>query len=231
VQWGDQAERRRTSDANWRKPLKWNREARLAGERPRVFCASLADVFENRPELTPWRADLLKLIYDTPHLDWLLLTKRPENWRDAIDEACEYAHGETWQSLWTQGEAPENVWMGVTVENQEQADKRIPELLQIPARVRFLSCEPLLGTIDLLMAVNGYDKHGYRKPFHKTLYGLHQVIIGGESGPRARPMHPDWARSLRDQCQAAGVSFFMKQMTKREPIPDDLCIREFPNAT
>jgi protein gp37 len=228
VKWGDTVERRRTSDANWREPVKWNSRAREAGERPRVFCASLADVFENRPELTPWRADLLKLIYDTPHLDWLLLTKRPENWRDAIDEACEYAHGDTWESMWTQGEAPENVWIGATVENQEQADKRIPELLKIPARVRFLSCEPLLGPIQLGVSFVGgsFALYDYGEPGSK----FHWVIAGGESGPRARPLHPDWARSLRDQCKAAGVPFFMKQMTKKTPIPEDLFVREFPNA-
>jgi len=119
---------------------------------------------------------------------------------------------------------PKNVWLGVTAENQEQADKRIPILLQIPAKVRFVSVEPMLGPIDLLT-----DKYHWLE-FDGIYPGLDWVICGGESGPVARPMNPDQARELRDQCKAAGVPFFMKQIDKRTPIPDDLMIREFPNV-
>lgn len=229
VQWGDQAERRRTSASYWRQPLKWNREAEKAGERWRVFCASLADVFEHKPELMPWRSDLLRLIHGTPNLDWLLLTKRPENWMAHLNAALVQfdSEGDTemirFASGWLTGSrVPKNVWLGASVENQEQADKRIPELLKIPARVRFLSCEPLLGHI----AIEDYlPRYGCGRRCHHSnnkadLCGeggiiefpaIEWVIVGGESGPKARPMHPDWARSLRSQCQTMGVPFFFKQ--------------------
>jgi len=114
-----------------------------------------------------------------------------------------------------------NLWLGVSAERQEEADERIPLLLQTPAAVRFLSAEPLLGPIDLT--------HTCMPGYSTTMSAnLDWVIVGGESGSNARPMHPDWARSLRDQCAAAGVPFFFKQMTKKGPIPDDLMVREFP---
>ncbi|HYF06163.1 MAG TPA: DUF5131 family protein, partial [Acetobacteraceae bacterium] len=193
--WGSKGTRTVTSESNWRKPLKWNRDAAAAGVRAKVFCASLADVGEDRPELRGPRARLALLIQNTPWLDWLLLTKRVEDFHRLFSEH--------WGDEW-----PENLWAGCTVENQEYADKRIPELLRVPARVRFLSCEPLLGPVDL----EGVAGH----PFGcEGLMGcepkIHWVICGGESGPNARPMHPDWARSLRDQCEAAGVAFFIKQ--------------------
>jgi len=110
-----------------------------------------------------------------------------------------------------------NVWLGVSVENQHFADERIPLLLATPAAVLWISCEPLLGPVNLPKIENGNSK-------------IDWVVCGGESGPNARPMHPDWARSLRDQCQAAGVPFFLKQMDKKQSIPPDLLIREWPNA-
>jgi protein gp37 len=126
--------RRRTTPANWREPLKWNAAAQKAGERARAFCASLADVFDNQvPE--EWRSDLWSRISATKHLDWLLLTKRPQNIAKMLPE--------TWGNGWP------NVWLGTTVENQDEADRRIPHLLAVPAAVRFLSCEPLLGAVDL----------------------------------------------------------------------------------
>jgi len=241
TRWGAHAARTRTSAANWRKPLAWNKAAAAAGERHRVFCASLADVFDNHASIDPqWRRDLWALIAATPNLDWLLLTKRPSN----IDYML--PHG--WSGGWP------NVWLGTTVENQTEADRRIPHLLGVPAAVRFLSCEPLLGPVDLThMDINGHiaSRHlgrigGY---WINALTGknddmgrpcpdvpkLDWVICGGESGPGARPMHPDWARSLRDQCQAAGTAFFMKQMagprkSAMPPIPADLMVREFPRG-
>lgn len=191
VQWC--GERRRTSAANWRMPLKWNAQAEREGRRYHVFCASLADVFDNQvpPE---WREDLFRLIEATPHLDWLLLTKRIGN----AEKMMFLARG---------GHLPllPNLWLGITICNQKEADRDIPELLKAPAAIRFLSIEPLLGPIlldgtdDHVEALAGWWRH------------VDWVICGGESGPGARPMHPDWARSLRDQCAADGVPFMFKQ--------------------
>lgn len=189
VQWGPQGERLRTSEAKWREPMKWNERAMRDGRRYRVFCASLADVFEDKPEVAPWRDELFALMAYTKHLDWQVLTKRPENVLRMVPES--------WH--WTAGGWPQHVWIGTSVENQEMADKRIPELWKIPAAVRFLSCEPLLGQTII------------------DLDGIHWVIVGGESGPGARPMHPDWARSLRDQCVAADVAYFFKQWGEYVP--------------
>lgn len=177
--------------------------------RPRVFCASMADWLDDEVPVE-WLADLLRLIALTPNLDWLLLTKRPENWRARLNEAYVLDKSFDLTAFWLAGRAPDNVWVGTTVEDQPRADERIPHLLRIPSRVRFLSCEPLLGSInfeealDPMMAVTAdFRFHG--------LDGIHWVICGGESGPNARPMHPQWARSLRDQCTASGVPFFFKQ--------------------
>ena len=179
----------RTSAANWREPLAWNRQAKAEGRRYRVFCASLADVFEykpDQPEMDDWRRELFQMITNTPHLDWLLLTKRPELVNETIERVTGFSDSEMW--FFTS-----HVWIGTSVENQEQADKRIPELLEIPAAVRFLSMEPLLGNVQV------------------DLDGINWVIVGGESGANARPMHPDWARSIRNQCKEVGVPFFFKQ--------------------
>lgn len=199
--WGPHAPRKRTSGAYWQQPLKWNREAEAAGVRRRVFCASLADVFDNHGSITSgWHGDLWYLIDRTPHLDWLLLTKRPQNIKGMLPE--EYGF-----PAWGKGWA--NVWLGTTVENQTEADRRIPALLSVPARVHFLSCEPLLGPIEFSDVSRRSDAlQMLGKP---ALFGIDWIIAGGESGPAARPMHPDWARSLRDQCQVAGVPFLFKQ--------------------
>jgi hypothetical protein len=179
-----------------------------------VFCASLADVFEDRPELIEPRRRLAGLIRDTPHLDWLLLTKRPGNARRMIPEM--WAAGAGW---------PRNYWVGASVEDQERADERIPELLEVPAPVLFLSIEPLLGPIEFA-----------------TLAGVSWVIVGGESGPKARPCDLGWIRSIIGQCRSAGVAPFVKQLGGRpiglrltdrkggEPAewPEDLRVREFP---
>lgn len=207
TRWGPRAERTRTSAGNWSKPRTWNSKAKAAGVRYRVFCASLADVFDNHKSILPeWRADLWRLIDATPHLDWLLLTKRPQNIAKMLP------------ADW--GDGRPNVWLGTTVENQTEADRRIPPLLDVPARVRFLSCEPLLGPVDLrsipwdeaawVNALTGqikFSDHFWTR--------IDWVICGGESGKDARPMHPDWARSLRDQCIAAGVPFLFKQWEGR----------------
>lgn len=207
-------ERRRTSSTNWQAPVKWNRVAQRDGTRAKVFCASLADVFDNQvPER--WRDDLWHRIDQTPHLDWLLLTKRPQNIAKMLPDPR--TGTPEWGNGWP------NVWLGTTVENQEEADRRIPHLLAVPAAKRFLSCEPLLGPVDLTAKAwrDCYIEEcgGAGKEFVPLINDIDWVITGGESGPGARPMHPDWARSLRDQCQAAGVPFFFKQWGEWAPIP------------
>ncbi|ENH6339714.1 phage Gp37/Gp68 family protein [Burkholderia vietnamiensis] len=218
VAWGLHGERVRTSAATWREPIRWNaRHAEFFvahGRRQRVFCASLADVFDNAvPDA--WRADLFDLIWNTPHLDWLLLTKRIGNAGPMIARALELA-GRGVNTPWPWA----NVWLGATIVNQEEADRDIPKLLAVPARVRFLSMEPLLGPADIsrhLDYCEKLDKHGIsRRAGGQHIKcdehcGISWVIVGGESGPGARPMHPDWARSLRDQCAAYGVPFLFKQ--------------------
>ena len=362
VRWGPGEPRRRTTDANWRLPLKWNAQAQRDGRRFRVFCASLADVFDNEVP-TAWRVDLFRLIEVTPNLDWLLLTKRIGN----AAKMMFLARGGYLPML-------PNLWLGATVVTQEEADRDVPKLLAVPARVRFLSIEPMLGPIDLRRWLHGTsdtkvgqnlnslgsldhevrdrslkDSDGVALPSHfpdgnrlpaialdtlraptnepaegalqpshdigvgvvdrdpcavgpagaatpveialaikesrevgnapfvggdgdgllqergpgspsETLASdfplhagsagaksqtnrrdgftgavgarnlnapsgsvLHWVIVGGESGPKARPMHPDWARSLRDQCAAAGVPFLFKQWGEWLPaeLPSD----------
>lgn len=190
--WGVKAPRRFFGEDHWREPLKWNAEAQRLGVRHRVFCASMADVFENRPDLNEARAKLWTLIEATPMLDWLLLTKRPEH-------VLKFTR---WGDEW-----PENVWLGTTVENQEWADKRMPHLLAAPAKTRFLSCEPLLGNIDL----SAYVEKGKKPP-------IHWVITGGESGPHSRPMNPEWVRGLRDFCRKTKIAFHFKQWGHWAPI-------------
>ncbi len=193
--WGDNAPRRFFGENHWNQPLKCNRKAEAAGVRYRVFCASMADVFEEHADSTmnmsmdTERHRLWNLIEKTPHLDWLLLTKRPEN-HEMVPLA--------WQ---TGSRRPPNVWLGTTAENQEQADIRIPHLLkaQWPA-IRFVSYEPALGPIQLLSS-----------GFLAGNNCVNWVIAGAESGAGARPMSEDWAREVRDECIAAGTPFFLKQ--------------------
>lgn len=192
--WGKDAERRFFGDNHWKEPLRWNRKAENEGVRRRVFCASMADVFERRAEFHPWRERLWNLIEATPSLDWLLLTKRPHNVRAMVP----------WGNDW-----PMNVWLGCTAENQLWAGKRLPALLEAPAQVRFLSCEPLLGPLDLRQ---------YLSPDPKK--SVHWVIAGGESGAHSRPMNPEWVRGLRNECQRSHVAFHFKQWGHW--VPEDL---------
>lgn len=210
--WGPKAARRRTSTANWRKPLQWDKAAKAQGVRRKVFCASLADIFDNHPSILPeWRVDLWNLIEATPNLDWLLLTKRPQNIHRYIPSG--------WNDGWP------NVWLGTTVENQTEAERRIPHLLGVPARVRFLSCEPMLGPIDLRGVWTHCPTHDFESGFClgpcPDRQRVNWVICGGESGLNARPMHPDWARALRDQCSTANVPFFFKQWGEWAPSIDN----------
>lgn len=226
--WGKGRPRKRTSEANWKKPLQWNKKAEKEGVRFRVFCASLADWLDDEVPVN-WLADLLDLIRLTPNLDWLLLSKRPENFDvrlEAVMARPKLDPDETWEMIhgWAmRNKYPQNVWIGTSVEDQARADVRITDLLWIPAKIHFISCEPLLEhTVirpKLVEAIWGKDKVDW-------------IIVGGESGPNARAFDSDWARSIRDECTKAGTAFFMKQMGGvRKPfadIPDDLLIREFP---
>lgn len=258
--WGPQGTRVVASEAMWRGPVRWNAEAARAGERRRVFCASLADVFEDwlgdmvdasgkrllanewlpslgvgsgdRLAMSHVRERLGRLIIDTPGLHWLLLTKRAEN---AALMAEDHMFGVSPDgSVW-----PPNVWLGTTVEDQRRADERIPVLLKTPAAVRFLSVEPLLGPVNLLgHLLDGPDPgrcrcghgHGFTRcpntggvapACHargcgcervRRVNGIHWVIVGGESGPGARPCRVEWVRSVVRQCRRAGVSCFVKQL-------------------
>lgn len=229
--WGDKGTRIVASDATWKLPRRWNKTMPGA----RVFCASLADVFEDwqgelhypdkekgieaawwrqsmgiiragkatagfvdgerMARMSDLRNQLFALIEQTPRLTWQLLTKRPENVMRMVPAAWHYGF-------------PANVQMGTTVEDQTRVDERLPELMKIPAQVRFLSCEPMLEAIDLRGYLGGYcswETTG-KGPF------VNWLICGGESGRQARKFDLRWARSLRDQCKAAGVPFFMKQV-------------------
>lgn len=225
VKWGAHESRVRTSVSNWKQPLKWNRKAQIEQsawdgfkksnpgltdeqliadgfikpKRPRVFCASLADVFDNAVP-NEWRADLFALIAATPNLYWLLLTKRIGN----AENMLLHAIGDSFYPHY------ENVWLGITVCNQAEADRDIPKLLKIPATKRFLSVEPMLGEIDLSEFT---DKN--------RVGGIDWVICGGESGSKdSRPMQKAWVRYLFQQCCNAGVPFFFKQWGDFAPDDD-----------
>lgn len=233
-EWGPDGTRIVASEPKWKLPLKWDREAKHAGVRAKVFCASIADVFEDwqgpmidcrghdtRRTMHDDRRRLFELIDSTPNLDWLILTKRPENIRKLMP--LHYEVG-THRLLC---DVRENLWLGVSVENQEQADKRIPELLKVPAHVRFLSCEPLLGSLDLTVVgcpYCGQSKNawapnyvvcqncGREVEYPRELQRIDWVIVGGESGPKARPCRTSLVRNVVVQCQESNVACFVKQM-------------------
>jgi protein gp37 len=292
--WGPNGTRVVASEAKWREPLKWNKLAaggRLPdgtpnpdGRRPRVFCASLADVFEdwagpvtasngnplwwchgslsNSPipstgltegcrlaTMDDVRQRLFDTIAETPHLDWLILTKRPAVMRDWLRgefmgaDGTGNAHAATWP--WP------NVWLGVSVEDQKAAKERIPVLLDVPAAVHFLSCEPLLGEVDVSDYLYVFKTHqkGQQWPHGPVNW----VIVGAESGPGSRTMQIEWARSLVRQCKDAGRACFVKQLGGTyyedraggdrlrivlndrkggdiEEFPADLQVRQFPEV-
>lgn len=234
--WGKDKPRRTFGEKYWAEPLKWDRAAAEAGERRRVFCSSMGDVFEDHPTVDAEREKLWPLIGKTPHLDWLLLTKRPKRIAESLPDD------------WVRGYS--NVWLGTTVEDQRHADERIPALTAVPAAVRFLSVEPLLGPVTVFGDPNrdeggpGLEAVGYSYP---TDYGtgtewdadyspaIDWVIVGGESGPKARPMDLAWARAVVDDCVAWQVPVWVKQLggarDKRELVegfPPELRIRELP---
>ncbi|WLA02758.1 phage Gp37/Gp68 family protein [Xanthomonas translucens] len=252
IAWGAGQPRRRTTAANWKLPLRWNarpfyacRACGWRGDQPstagtaltdglpscpacdaldmiparrRVFCASLADVFDN--EIDPqWRDDLFDLIGATPNLDWLLLTKRIGNVGNMLPVPFDF------DRLYP------HVWIGATICNQAEAERDIPKLLRLEARVRFLSIEPLLGPVDIEYPEGLFPGGPPRccsgasnecgcmgQPTEPPLlYGLDWVIAGGESGHGARPVNPTWVRMLRDQCAAWRVPFLFKQWGEWAP--------------
>jgi protein gp37 len=184
--WGPHTERKRTSVANWKKPRLWNGDAkrfeREHGRRRRVFCASLADVFDNKAP-NEWRADLWRMIRETPNLYWQILTKRPQNIAKMLPV--------DW------GSGYPNVWLGTTTEDKKHYRMRWPVLAHIPAAVRFISYEPAIS------ALGGLDLCIGALP--------DWIISGGESGPKARAMNAQWVRELRDQCVTLGIPLFHKQ--------------------
>mgnify|MGYP000629649282 FL=1 len=258
--WGAQAERRIASEKTWADPLKWNAEAAKEGKRARVFCASMADVFESyegpsAERVKEARERLWALIEVTPWLDWLLLTKRPQNIHGMLSHR------------WGIASFPKNLWLGCTVENQEEANRRLPLLLDINCAVRFVSYEPALEPIDFTkikldewcahceshVTLNALT-HGSVScecgSEATTLTQLSWVIVGGESGNGARPFNPAWALSTVEQCQGQGVPVFVKQMGSNPTLrsgsgwgpvratkgdnqdewPKQLRVREFPDA-
>lgn len=283
--WGPNGTRVVASEAKWREPLKWNSEAKRAydewnearhddrdrggfpgaapPERPRVFCASLSDVFEdwkgpleNSQGVQIWRRDdgswttsdyyrdtkslttddvrwrLFRLIDDTPNLSWLILTKRPENIARMMPgrlvglaadmSAKSLESGADWEEVPT---VRSNLWLGTSVEDQQRADERIPPLLKIPAAVRFLSVEPLLGPIDLTRIIDRGDSIDCLRGetcaresgclvSSEDSPGIDWVIVGGESGPNARPCQIEWIRDVVEQCKQAGIPCFVKKLGK-----------------
>jgi protein gp37 len=220
-------------------PPKWRKPRR-------VFVCSMGDLFH---EDVPWSfiCAVFAVMAAARQHTFQVLTKRPRralglfrhlHLCDSVAETLGVsARDNGLCSTWMDNEFPgwplPNVWLGVSCENQAAADERIPLLLQCPATVRFVSCEPLLGPVDVEPALHRGVEERKR---HFTDVVCHPdrldqppkwVIVGGESGPKARPMHPDWARSIRDQCQAASVPFFFKQWGEwRERIDGDDWTRE-----
>ena len=209
---------------HWAEPFKWNAKARDAGKRARVFCASMADVFDNEV-YQGWRDRLFEIVEDTEHLDWLMLTKRIGNVAKMVP-------------TWWQDEFPPNVWIGASIVNQEEAERDMPKLLEVPASIHFISYEPALGPV-------------YLTPWLEAGVPTRPdwVIVGGESGPGARPFNTDWAQSVVDQCRVAAVACFVKQLgahviqggqrrMKRDrkggdmsEWPHEIRVREFPPLT
>jgi protein gp37 len=217
--WGENSNRKFFFDRHWKDPEKWNRAAKKAGRIDRVFCGSMCDVMEDRDDLIEPRKRLFNLIEKTENLNWLLLTKRPENFSKFLPEA------------WLKNPRP-NVWLMTTVENSDVL-YRIGELAKVPAVVHGLSMEPLISRVADL-------------PWQFAMHPeINWVIAGGESGENARPFNIDWARTILNDCKMFNVACFIKQMgsnpvnseglvfksKKGEDMnewPDDLKIREFP---
>lgn len=187
--WGPpQTTERWRTKGPWRDALKWDRAAEAEGKRKRVFCQSMSDFFEDHPQLDGWRQEAFGILKNLKWLDVQLLTKRPENVMQMVP-----FH---WREDW-----PDHIQIGTSVENQETANKRIPEILKIPTKIRFLSVEPMIGPVDLL-----------RDSVTRSRYGIHWIIIGGESGAKARPFNLRWANDLLAFCSMNGIAAFVKQL-------------------
>ncbi len=247
--WGPDSERRVFGDKHWNGPLAWNRRAIADGVRRRVFCASMADVFDKEAPYGA-RERLWQLIAATPALDWLILTKRIGNASKMLPSDFG-------------GNGFSNVWLGASVVNQEEANRDIPHLLGTPSRIHFISYEPALGPIDLTRII--YPKFKQRDendPYvaYDVLRGhmlgpddiglpkLDWVIVGGESGPKARPFSIEWARDVVEQCCLADVACFVKQLGAKPEVngnrvslrdragadpfewPIDLHVQEWPRS-
>lgn len=215
--WGEDPRSRLTfGDAHWKQPIGWNKKARKAGVRHRVFAGSMCDLFEDHPVVAGELAKLWPLIRRTPDLDWLILTKRPHRIEESLPED------------WDQGYP--NVWLGVSVEDPARAF-RILQLATVPAVVRFMSYEPALGPLVVPLRdrmVAGEEEVGI------NLVGLDWIIYGGESGVRHRQDKEWWATAIRERCRAEGIAFFFKQVSAvragvTHGVPDDIArCREYP---
>lgn len=190
-------QRRFFGDKHWREPLKWNKAAVAEGVRYRVFAMSMADVFDNHPEVEPHRQRLWDLIKSTPNLDWMLLTKRIGNAKRMLPPD------------WGAGYA--NAWIGATLADQGELERDVVKLLAVPARVHFISHEPGLGPLDL-----EHVKHRVKKlNVLRGALSIDLVITGGESGGKARPYNIQWAREIVDQCRRNHRAAFVKQLGAR----------------
>lgn len=180
-------------------PLRWKKPRK-------VFVCSMGDLFHEDID-DGFLCRVFDIMIVAKQHTFLILTKRPERMKDFIVRCV---HG-----------VPKNIWLGVTAENQQRADERVPILLKIPAAVRFVSVEPMLGpvNIDGYLGFNGPRRMGDGLMYYWVAPKIDWVICGGETGPGARPMHPDWVRNLRDQCQDAGTPFFFKQWGEYKPLP------------
>lgn len=271
VKFGPGHQRHRTAAENWKQPSRWERQhqkfSAKHGRRQRVFSASLSDWLDNAVPIE-WFVDLLDLVRRTPNLDWQLLTKRIGNFERRMAEASDFVWNceagfitdavalRDWIDAWRRGRPPANASVGTTITNQAEADRDIPKLLEVPAYVRFLSMEPLLGAVDISDFLTPSYPHcatgfsqgaamdvGYcgtcaghvSDPIHNPAMRdvIDWVIVGGESGRHARPMHLGWVRHIRDQCLAAGVAFLFKQWGEWLPWVNfnDAKVNDDPEAT
>ena len=212
VQWGPGKPRKRTALGYWRQPLAWNKQAGDLHERYRIF-PSLCDPFDHEVS-DAWRNDFFRLIEQTPNLDWLLLTKRAEEMLSMLNDYYPLP-----------APLPANMWLGVSVENQEWANKRRDFLAAVRARIRFVSYEPAIGPV----AWTGWEF-------------VDQIIVGGESGPGARYFDSCWAADTLTFCRTHGIAFFMKQKGSNSDVacrdhkggdpaewPQWCRVREFPD--
>lgn len=228
AKWGKGEKRVIMSRDYWNQPLQWDRCAAAAGKRARVFCASMADVFDAEvPDM--YREALFETICETRNLDWLLLTKRPDQAKRFYDEYIfKHSDGRVMPAYLRGSHAKKllpNVWLGVSVSDQETADKYIPELLKVPAVCHFISYEPAVGPVNFYRATNTIVS--------TEKIGIDWIIVGGESGPKSRPFHTEWARSTVQQCAAARVACFVKQLGAKplitRPDGDDAAtLMDFP---